>query len=150
MDAETLFTVCNVGVLPFWALLVLAPGWLWTRRLVHAMWIPLALAATYGIAFLMGPGLPEEAGFGSLPAVMAFFSVPEAALAGWIHYLVFDLFVGAWEVRDARRRGLPHAAVIPCLVLTLLLGPLGLAAYLLLRLALARTASLVETPATAA
>lgn len=150
MDAETLFTICNFGVLPFWALLVVAPGWVWTARIVHALWIPLALAAVYGLAFLMSPGAPEGASFGSLPGVMAFFTVPEAALAGWVHYLVFDLFVGAWEVRDARRRGVPHALVIPCLLLTLMLGPLGLGAYLLLRLAMARTTTLVESDGAAA
>jgi hypothetical protein len=116
---------------------------------VHAAWVPLVLAAAYASALLASPGLHEEASFGSLPGVMAFFSVPEAALAGWIHYLVFDLFVGAWEVRDARRRGIHHALVVPCLALTLLLGPLGLAAYLLLRLARRRVASLVETEADA-
>ena len=54
------------------------------------------------------------------------FTSPHAVLAGWIHYLAFDLFVGAWEVRDARRHGLSHWMVVPCLALTLMLGPFGL------------------------
>jgi hypothetical protein len=59
-------------------------------------------------------------------------------LAGWIHYLAFDLFVGSWEVRDAQRVGIHHLFVVPCLVLTVLFGPIGLLLYLLLRAALRR------------
>jgi hypothetical protein len=59
--------------------------------------------------------------------------------------LIFDLFVGAWQVRDAARRGVRHVLVVPCLVLTLMLGPLGLIAYLTLRAITARTLTLVET-----
>jgi hypothetical protein len=70
---------------------------------------------------------------------MRLFTQPGIALAGWIHYLAFDLFVGAWEVRDASRHGVPHRVVVPCLVLTFLLGPSGLLAYLALRGVRART-----------
>jgi hypothetical protein len=76
---------------------------------------------------------------------MLFFTSPYATLVGWVHYLVFDLFVGAWEVRDARRREIPHLAVVPCLVVTLMLGPVGLLAYLTLRFALKRELSLDES-----
>jgi hypothetical protein len=125
-------------------LLAVAPGWVWTQRLVHALWIPLLLGAAYIWAAVANPGAPEGAGFGSLQGVMLLFTVPHAALAGWVHYLVFDLFVGAWEVRDARRRGIPHWMVLPCLFLTLMLGPCGLLVYLLLRLFRDRTTTLME------
>ena len=145
MSAETLFLLCNNGVLPAWLLLALAPRWPWTQTLVHALWIPVLLGLAYGFALVNGMGNgPEGASFTSLQGVMLFFTVPFAALAGWIHYLVFDLFVGAWEVRDAQRRGIPHLAVVPCLALTLGLGPLGLLAYLVLRLVLRRELSLQE------
>jgi hypothetical protein len=55
------------------------------------------------------------------------------AMAGWLHYLAFDLFIGAWEVRDAQRHGIPHLLVIPCLLLTFLLGPIGLLCYMAAR-----------------
>ena len=54
-------------------------------------------------------------------------------MAGWIHYLAFDLFIGAWEVRDARRLGVPHMVVVPCLFFTLMAGPVGLALYFAMR-----------------
>ena len=61
------------------------------------------------------------------------FANPWLLLAGWIHYLAFDLFVGSWEVRDARERGIPHLLVVPCLVMTFLFGPAGWLLYALVR-----------------
>jgi hypothetical protein len=54
-------------------------------------------------------------------------------LAGWTHYLAFDLIVGSWEVRDARERGISHWLVVPCLALTFMFGPVGFLAYQALR-----------------
>ena len=59
-------------------------------------------------------------------------------LAGWVHYLAFDLLVGAWIVRTARAEGIPHWAVMPCLILTFLFGPAGLLAFAILRFTLTR------------
>ena len=73
------------------------------------------------------------------------FSNPYVLAAGWIHYLAFDLFVGAWEVYDSQKNGLPHRLVIPCLVLTLMLGPAGLALYLGLRAIIIRKIEIYET-----
>ena len=84
----------------------------------------------YLIVRYMGPG---EGGFGSLSDVRQLFSHDHLLLAGWIHYLAFDLFIGSWEVRDAQRLGIPHLWVVPCLLATFLFGPLGLLAYLGLR-----------------
>ena len=50
-------------------------------------------------------------------------------LAGWIHYLAFDLLIGSWEVRDARELGIPHLFVVPCLFLTFMFGPAGWLLY---------------------
>ncbi len=144
MDPSLLFSLCNAAVIPFWALLVFAPGWRWTQHLVHSALIPALLGSVYLAAFVIGADMPEGAGFGSLEAVMLIFSVPLAVVGGWVHYLIFDLFIGAWELREARRRSIPHLAVVPCLLLTLMAGPLGLLAFLILRAALHRTLSLVE------
>jgi hypothetical protein len=74
-----------------------------------------------------------EGGFGSLPEVMKLFTNEWAVLAGWIHYLAFDMFVGAWEVKDSQEQGVSHVLVIPCLVLTFLLGPIGFLLYHIIR-----------------
>lgn len=77
---------------------------------------------------LLGPA-GAAGGFGSLADVAVLFGNPWALLAGWVHYLCFDLAVGTWEARDARHRGVPHAVLVPCLLATFLLGPLGLLLY---------------------
>jgi hypothetical protein len=64
---------------------------------------------------------------------MKLFTVEMALVAAWSHYIVFDLFVGAWEARDAQRVGMNHLLLVPCLVLTLLVGPIGLLAYIMIR-----------------
>lgn len=74
-----------------------------------------------------------EGGFDSLANVMKLFTNEWSVLAGWIHYLAFDLFVGAWEVKDSQEKGISHWFVIPCLVLTFLFGPIGFLLYSVLR-----------------
>ena len=87
-----------------------------------------------------------EGSFTSLPGVVQFFADPKVVLAGWIHYLVFDLFIGCWEVRDSRRCGIHHLLVIPSLILTFLLGPIGLLTYLVIRLIQTRSLNLTSEP----
>ena len=80
----------------------------------------------------------------SLAGIYAAFGNPRTLLVAWVHYLVFDLFVGAWEARDAQRTGVPHWALVPCLFLTLMAGPMGLLAYLAIRWVRTRDTSLGE------
>lgn len=133
---ETLFTVFNIAVVPAWLLLILAPGWRWTQRLVHSALLPLALGAAYLTFLTLGVGFGQsdaEAGMSSLAAVQALFSHPVGLLTGWVHFLVFDLFVGAWIVRDAGRIGLSRWIVTPALLLTFMFGPIGLFLHLIAR-----------------
>lgn len=94
--------------------------------------IPGLLAVLYA-ALIAARWGGAEGGFSSLADVRKLFADPWLLLAGWVHYLVFDLFIGAWEVRDAGRLGIPHLLVVPCLVLTFLLGPVGLLLYGIVR-----------------
>lgn len=131
MTNEIIFRICDLAVLPGWALLLLAPKWKWTVRL--AMYtIPVLLAVAYLWVFVASFE-SLHANFTSLGAVEYLFHSQGAVLAAWIHYLAFDLFVGAWMVQDARRRRILHLAVIPCLIVTFVLGPAGLLVYFLLR-----------------
>ncbi len=137
MSPEQLFSLSTMLVVPGWLLLVFLPRWRWSARIVSAVVIPIALACVY--LFLIATHFGRSDGdFNSLAGVARLFQNPHALLAGWIHYLAFDLFVGAWEVRDAQRVGIHHLLVVPCLVLTFLFGPAGLLLYFLLRWALRR------------
>jgi hypothetical protein len=137
MSPERIFSLCGALVLPGWLLLVFLPRWRWTARLVCPVLIPLPLAILY-LWIVATTFVQTEGGFGSLAEVSLLFRNEWALLAGWIHYLAFDLFIGSWEVRDARRVGLHHLLVVPCLVLTFLFGPVGLLLYFILRASLRR------------
>jgi hypothetical protein len=131
LTLEEIFVLANLAVLPAWFLLLVFPGGKRVQTLVHKAWIPILLGAAY--AGLLSGTTTTGGGFDSLEAVMRLFDDPTVVLAGWIHYLVFDLFVGAWEVRDGQRRGLSRIWVAPCVLLTFSMGPLGLLAYLIVR-----------------
>lgn len=132
MSPDAFFQIVNPLVLPGWALLIFAPRWAWTQR-IAAVGLPLVLAVFYLVT--LATALREGGGgsFNSLEGVATLFQSRMALLAGWIHYLAFDLFIGAWEVRDAQHRGLQHGLVVPCLLLTFLFGPIGLLCYFALR-----------------
>ena len=93
MTAETLFSLASAAVLPGWALLVLVPRWKWTARLVGPVLIPALLSLLY-LYLLAARWAILAGGFGSLAAVRRLFDDPAVLLAGWVHYLAFDLFIG--------------------------------------------------------
>lgn len=132
MNAETIFSIANLTAVAGWILLLFAPRWNWTRKIVISGAISLLLSVAYLILIVLFFGR-SEGGFGSLADVMKLFTNQWALLAGWIHYLAFDLFVGSWEVKDAQERGISHWFVVPCLILTFLLGPIGFLLYHILR-----------------
>ncbi len=131
MSVEHVFSLCSSIAMAGWAVLIFAPGRRWASLLAGRV-IPLVLSGVYLLA-LAPNWAGAEGGFGSLAEVAALFGEPWLLLAGWIHYLAFDLFIGAWEVSDAAARNVSHWLLIPCLLLTFLFGPMGLLAYFALR-----------------
>ena len=145
MTAELVFSLCSLLVLPGWALLILLPRWKWTLSVICAGIIPFILGLVYlGLALSQVPAWPEGGGFGSAAEVAILFSNPYLLTGGWVHYLAFDLFVGSWEVQDAQRHNISHWMVVPCLVFTFMLGPIGLVLYLLLRAVRAKQLTVFE------
>ena len=118
-----------------WLGLVLAPRWSITRDWFAPVIAPLMIGCLYIWLIASNFSLaPDGAEFSSLAGVITLFSVPELVLAGWIHYQAFDLFVGAWEVNDAQKEGIHHLVLIPCLLATLMAGPVGLVLFWVIKL----------------
>jgi len=140
VSAETLFVAANATALIGWVLLAFAP----LRRaalVLGARIVAVGMAVLYAgllIGAVTGGGA-MEVDFTTLSGLTAGFARPEAVLVGWVHYLAFDLWVGAWAVEDAGRRRVPHWAMLPALFLTLMAGPIGLLVYLAVRAALGRS-----------
>ncbi|MEO6363514.1 MAG: ABA4-like family protein [Caldimonas sp.] len=128
-----------------WLLLIaslFAPvAWRARLRLIAGRFVPALLSAGYVAALLAWwPDARGQGGFSSLAQVAALFSVPGLLLAGWVHYLAFDLLVGRWQVDDSGVAGAAAWWLLPCLVLTFVFGPAGWLLYLLTRTAARRRA----------
>lgn len=126
MTASALFSIFSTLALAGW--IALAAGiWLDKPFLsvrLAGKWLPIVMSLAYtGLILLFFADSPG--GYGSLADVQRLFAAPWAALAGWIHYLAFDLFVGAYIARQAKLLGLPRWPLIGLLPLTFLFGPAG-------------------------
>jgi hypothetical protein len=127
MTLETWFWIAHVPVLAGWIALIALPA---GRGVPIARWAAAALAIGYAaLFFIAGPEGQELARNYSLAGVESFFASRDLLLLGWIHFLCFDLFVGSWQAEEAERLAIPKRTLIPCLLLTFLIGPLGLLAF---------------------
>jgi hypothetical protein len=146
MTPDQLFQLTGPMAMLGWLSLVLAP---FAPRLTDAiatLVIPALLSVGYA-ALILVHWSDTPGGFDSLANVMLLFTNPAVALAGWVHYLAFDLFVGAWITRTARAERIPHLLILPCLMLTLLFGPAGFLAFIGLRAAFAARARMLKLSA---
>ena len=137
MTPDDLFQIANPLALLGWIALALSPVAPRAALALASHVIPLLLSLAYA-AVIMAHWSGAKGGFSSLPEVMKLLSTPELALAGWLHYLAFDLLVGAWACRTARSEAIPHLALLPCLALIFLFGPAGFLAFAILRFTLTR------------
>jgi len=134
MSPEQLFSLANAIAALSWLLLALRPRQRWVTGLVTGRAVP-ALFAVFYIGLIVSTFGRVDGGFSTLAGVAALFTNQWLLLAGWVHYLAFDLLVGTWEVEDAQARRIPHALVVPCLFVTFMFGPAGWLLYLALRAA---------------
>jgi hypothetical protein len=125
---------------PFWALMIVAPGWSWTRRVAASPWIVAPTLVVWAVlAVPLFPDLWAVVTRPSLPALRALLTDPDAVALIWAQIIAWDLFIGRWMYLDSRERGVHPLVMAPLLVFTILLSPIGFPLYLVLR-------SFVRTP----
>jgi len=129
MSPEQLFSITNTIAVVGWLLLAVLPGRRWVTEVVTGKALPMLFAVLYA-AIVVTTFAGAEGSFSTLSGVATLFTNPWLLLAGWLHYLAFDLLIGTWEARDARERGVPHLLLVPCLFMTLMFGPVGWLLYL--------------------
>jgi hypothetical protein len=130
MVPATLFEIANALALSGWAALIVGTftDHRWLRSRVAGRLVPIALSIFYTAIILTAwPG--SRGGYDSLEAVSRLFEDPLMLLAGWAHYLAFDLLVGSWIADEVERRGLTRWLLLPALPLTFLFGPIGLLTF---------------------
>lgn len=132
MTADQFYTYASVLIFVPWALLIFAPNGRYTERVAFGSALLLSLAAAWFTYAYLTNG-HEGGSFLSLEGLKNLFRQPAMVLTGWFNYLSFCLLVGIWQVHDARQQNIPHLAVAPGLVLTMLAGPAGLLVYLVVR-----------------
>jgi hypothetical protein len=121
---EDWFSASGALAMAGWAALILLP-----RRplLLTALrqGVVLVLALVYA-GLILRYFFTVEGGFGSLAELRALFSSEPLLLAGWVHYLAFDLFIGGWIAARADAVGVSRLVQAPILLVTFLFGPIGL------------------------
>lgn len=134
MSAEQIFNLAFPLAVPFWALMILLPGWRWTKRIIGSPWIVAVPLIAYVVALV-----PQFVDFfaavaqPSFDGVRELFSSELGTAAIWAHLIAFDLFIGRWMYLDARERGIHPLMMAPILIITILLSPIGLLGYLVVR-----------------
>lgn len=135
INPESLFSVLNFLVLLIWALMVIAPKWKVTLKLVSTFSVTVILSLIYAVIIFMSFGKINFADFGSLAGIMKIFQNSNlwGTSAIWYHLLAFDLFVGSWILKDSQRLGIPHLWIVPCLLICFMLGPIGFLLYQMIK-----------------
>ncbi len=122
---EAVFRIANFGAVIAWIILAASAAFGWRRPLggFCGVWVPALLAAAYVALLITHWGAPGD--FMSLSGIGTLFRQPAVLLAGWLHYLAFDLLVGVAIVRRAQDDGMPRILLLPVLPLTFFFGPAG-------------------------
>jgi hypothetical protein len=132
MTAEQIFSIANLLSVLCWILLAALPNRRWVTEVVTGKAAPALFAAAY-VAIVIAVFPRAEGSFSTLAGVAELFVNRWLLLAGWLHYLAFDLLIGTWEARDSVERGVPRWLLVPCLFLTLMFGPAGWLTYMVAR-----------------
>jgi len=134
MTPDSIFSICSTIAMVGWLILVIiSPFWLDTDKLLIGIVITLfAIVYAWCISQSFSSGDFEK--FSTLDGVMSLFTNKMAVTAGWVHYLAFDLLTGIWIKKNAQNYNISHCLIIPCLLFTFMLGPVGLLLYLIIRL----------------
>jgi len=137
MSIEQLFSSASTLAMLGWVILVFLPRRWKCLNAIPSVLIPLVLSILY--SFLIARYFfAADGGFDSLANVQQLFTYPAAALAGWVHYLAFDLFVGGVIAKQADEIGLSRLVQAPILLLTFMFGPFGYLQFVLIKIAMRR------------
>lgn len=132
LNFELVFSLAGLLAMAGWIALLASPFIpVWSERIAGIL-VPSLLSAVY-VALILFFSSGGDGGFGSLAEVTKLFSHEDAVLAGWVHYLAFDLLIGAWICRAARRESINFWFAVPCLPLTFMFGPAGYLAFNVVR-----------------
>ena len=143
---ETMYLWTNLGILPFWLMLIFIPNSRVTQIFVNSIILPLILSATYIYiiyqAILMDEPMSDVFKlYLSLDNLYTLFATESFLLIFWLHFLALNLFLGSWISRDGIKYNVPRSLAFFPLILVYLAGPLGLVLYWIIRIFYAKRIS---------
>lgn len=130
--AAAIFQFGNTFVLIGWILLMFVPYWKNTQPIIMSGVI-IVLSIIYAYMILKGIGNFDPDSFSTLANVKALFQNDDSVAAGWLHYLAFDLFVGAYIMREAKALNISRILATVCLPFTFMFGPMGYLLFFLIK-----------------
>jgi len=134
---SNLYKLVNVVAAIGWVILIFLPNWdLADSAIKYGIVVGLSVFYIY-ILFIRKDIKNEvypKGNFTSLEGVINLFKNPRNLLAGWVHYLAFDLMLGIFIKTQANEIGMSHFLQIPCFILTFMLGPVGYLLFVILQL----------------
>ena len=145
VNSENIYLAANLGVIPFWLLLIFAPNHSLTNFFVQSIIVPMLLAVGY---IYLSYNLYLENNifdgfelYSGLDGLYSMFANESLLLIFWLHFLAISLFAGSWIIRDAKRYFIPKIITIPSLILTYFTGPVGILVYWFFRIFFAKKIS---------
>lgn len=135
INPDTVFGLGNQTALIGWIILIFLPRRFPLLLAVPKFLIPAVLGLVYAGLMLTQFFSVEGGGFSSIAEVRALFAHDEILVAGWLHYLAFDLFVGTWIAERSDEARIPRLIQAVFLAATFMFGPIGLLLFLITRVA---------------
>ncbi|WP_340201885.1 ABA4-like family protein [Ascidiimonas sp. W6] len=133
MTPTDVFSLANLIAMPMWVLMIFLPKWKVTSFLINFKLVPILLSVIYLVYIIQSIVTGGLMDFGSLSSVMQLFTQEYAVLAGWVHYLAFDLLIGMWLLNQNKELKIHQALMAPCLLLTFMFGPLGFLLFTIIK-----------------
>lgn len=134
MSYASVFGIAGQLAMLMWLLLIVAPKWKGTKFMMDYRIIPILLSLLYAIYIIPVVAKDGMLDFGSFGSVMELFTIEPLVLAGWIHYLAFDLLIGIWIIEQNRSLQINHLLIVPCLLATFMFGPIGFVLFMIMKL----------------
>ena len=146
---EILYFWVNLGVLPFWLTLIFFPQSNFTKYFVTSIFPIILLGGSY--IFVLYKAYLNAYDFDSnfelylsISNLSNLFTSNTFLILFWIHFVSINLFVGGWIVRDSQKLLIGKILVAVPLIITYLIGPLGIFIYWLIRIFYAKSINLYE------
>ena len=135
---ENIYLWTNIGLLPFWLMLIIIPNSKVTQIFVNSVILPLVLSATYVYAIYQMVLLDEPIFdvfklYLNLENLYTIFATESFLLIFWLHFAALNLFLGSWISRDGVKYNIPRGLVFVPLILVYFTGPLGIVLYWIIR-----------------